>query len=294
MLNLSSPKDYGGLKMLVRFEVDACIINDAETQLMPVDLSPNRLAQSPGPDDYDLSTAMSALSIQSQTEGGSVDADDSGPEIDVIPAGKFVPQSTIAELSTKSLKYMDPNQTSFYGGGRGRGRTEEPQPDWDLYFPQLFVSGTPHHKFAVHERGQFRRVYERTLRDDTLSRHLKTQQHAFDKLRVVLGRIIEIVKEKGSDARLSLVYKFDERRMELYERESSRGCLPRVWLQKFEPLQSFDLGKEAEPSPSVGSAEGSGSPTAIVRQDDGRDQLPGVSLSTPISKSDNAHVTKRE
>ena len=221
--------------MLVRFEVDACSLNSQMSNT-----NPERYDHTPSDDD--LAIAMAGMSLLSQPAEERSEEDDAGPDIVVIPSGKLVPQSTLIELSTKSLRSFVPNSPNAYRG-RGRGAssanrqaTEEPMPDWDLQFPQLFLSGTPHYKFAVHERGQFRRVYEHTIRDDGLQHHLRSQQPSFNKLRVVLERIIDIVKEKGKDARLSLVYRIEEKRMELCERVSSKGCLPKLWLEKFDPI----------------------------------------------------------
>ncbi|KAH8109765.1 hypothetical protein DFH11DRAFT_1515202 [Phellopilus nigrolimitatus] len=194
--------DYGGLTLMLRFEVDACLHFDSETQTRQDSGLYKRPIKSVDPDD--LASALENLSI--------------GPDnkVNVIPAGILVAQSSLIEMTTRNGKHL---QNGI---------------DWQEYFPQLFISQTPHHYLGVHESGQFRRVEAHALKDDVLSGQQRTQQKAYDKLRALLEKIREMVIARGEKGRLSLVYRIATRKLEVFERESMASCLPDSWLSRFD------------------------------------------------------------
>ena len=134
-------------------------------------------------------------------------------DITVIHAGSAVPQSSIVELTTRSQR----NATFF---------------NWQESYPQLFLSNTPHHYLAVHERGRFVEVQKRHLESTELKRIAADSiQEAFKKLRRVLDDIKKLAVKHGETGRLSLVCKNGE--LKVYERLNKDSCLPDEVLERF-------------------------------------------------------------
>ncbi|KAL5519749.1 hypothetical protein ACEPAG_1409 [Sanghuangporus baumii] len=197
--------DYGRLKLLVRFEVDACLHNDTATQDRRD--RPEAMRSIPGDSLQGILAALGKMSIRSDDK------------IKIISRGVLVPQSSLIELGTKSARGMELEGI-----------------DWQEYFPQLLLSQTPHHHLGVHEKGYFRRIDARALNDSVLSVQQQRQQPAFDKLHILLQKIKELVVAHGEDARLSLVYRVETKKFEVFSRKVSGGVLPDMWLERFKPV----------------------------------------------------------
>ncbi|KAL5524262.1 hypothetical protein ACEPAF_9402 [Sanghuangporus sanghuang] len=216
--------DFGNLKLLVRFEVDACLHNDTATQDRRD--RPEAMRPIPGDKPQDILAALRKMSIRSDDK------------IEIVSRGVLVPQSSLIELSTKSARGMELEGI-----------------DWQEYFPQLFLSQTPHHHLGVHEKGYFRRIDAHALNDSVLSVQQQRQQPAFDKLHVLLQKIKELVIAHGEDARLSLVYRVETKKLEVFSRKASGGVLPDMWLERFKPAPQETKNSEDESGPATRAIE---------------------------------------
>jgi len=188
--------------MVVRFEVDACIpqrTNPAPTS--DIDALTDAL--------LDVSLSSTAREKERSTKEQVVDG------LCIRQAGSYVPQKNIMELTTISKWRLD----LF---------------DWSEAYPQLFLSQTPHHYLAVHDRGGFTEVIKRKLgsSDEEMQAATEAAQVSLQQLRQALGTIQNIVVEQWKDGRLSLVFQNGE--LKVYERVSQASCLPEHILKKFE------------------------------------------------------------
>jgi hypothetical protein len=189
------------MNMVVRFEVDACIPPPAVKKMASTS------------DDIDaLADALADVSLSSATrKGPKTIVDDNG--LRIRQAGSYVPQSNIVELATVSkLRHATYN--------------------WSEAYPQLFLSQTPHHFLAVHEKGRFHMVEKRKLGSSDLQDVERAVQKSLHKLRQALGTIKDIVVKHGESGRLSLVCQGGE--LKVYERSSQVSCLPEDILKNFE------------------------------------------------------------
>ncbi|KAH9919492.1 uncharacterized protein BXZ73DRAFT_104965 [Epithele typhae] len=119
--------DFGGLRLVVSGEVDACIPQDAD----PSSTSPPP-AQAPigSPPDPPERPALPPRSA----------------DIAVVPAGAFVPQSALLEIKTEGLRH---------DGGR---RVHAWMHTWSRTYPQMLLSQTPTLLAAGRVRETFVRV----------------------------------------------------------------------------------------------------------------------------------------
>ncbi|KAF8073568.1 hypothetical protein FPV67DRAFT_1478431 [Lyophyllum atratum] len=196
--------DLNGLKLIVRFEVDACIPSEA-----PATSTSTPLASSANVDDL-----IGAFSGESQPSTPTPRSSGPFPKVTIIPAGSVVPQATIVELTTRSVR----NASSF---------------SWEESYPQLFLSQTPHHFLAVHERGQFIEVNKRKLESAELKKVAADSIQAdLGKLRLVLDVIRNLAIKYGERGRLTLLCQDGE--LKVYERTSQASCLPDDILQQFD------------------------------------------------------------
>ncbi|KAG6909281.1 hypothetical protein DXG01_001225 [Tephrocybe rancida] len=201
--------DLNGLKLVVRFEVDACIISAASPTA-----SPSSTSTSGGLDD--IIGALSGVKLDTATATPPPPTAHSGafPKITIIPAGSIVPQASIVELTTRSTN----NALNF---------------NWKESYPQLFLSQTAHHFLAVHERGRFHEVNKRKLESSELKKvALDEIQENLKKLRRLLDQVKDLVIKHGERGRLSLVCRNGE--LKVYSRTSQASCLPDEVLQLFD------------------------------------------------------------
>lgn len=190
------------MKMVVRFEVDACI-----PPSNPKVKVGSKAASTANVDD--LVDALAGVSLKSNSSPAL--EDEYG--LCIRQAGSHLPQSNIVELATISSWRQD-------------------QFDWAETYPQLFLSQTPHHFLAVHERGRFTTIVKRRLGSPELKEIEKKTQNAFWKLWRVLKVIKDVVVKDGRDGRLSLLCQNGE--LKVYERTSKDSCLPETIMKKFE------------------------------------------------------------
>lgn len=219
-------QDYGGLRLLVRFEVDACLYYNVETQSRKDGPS----AQRPIPEDdpNDLNSALQRMSICSDDK------------IEIINGGVLVPQSTLVEMSTKSKRSLEEGI------------------DWQEYYPQLFLSQTPHYYLGVHNNGQFHRIDARALNDSVLTAQKAEQQSSFDKLCALLKEIRELVVSYGVEKHVSLVYRFQNKKLEVFSREQDVNILPESWLHRFEtPVEEHIVEGDRIADTAVGDLDAS-------------------------------------
>ncbi|KAK7001801.1 hypothetical protein R3P38DRAFT_3044555, partial [Favolaschia claudopus] len=189
--------DLDGLKMVVRFEVDACLSRAAKSSAKASTID-DLVA---GLGQVNLGAA-SANTTSTTTHG-----------LTVLPGGRFVPHSSFIELTTRTE-----NRVAQF--------------DWKDAYPQLFFSQTPHHFLAVHYKGRFSAVQKRQLGSSELQGVERSIQPGLGKLRVALGVIRDLVVKHGQRGRLTLVCRSG--RMEVFERESGESCLPEDVLARFE------------------------------------------------------------
>jgi len=191
--------DLNGLKMVVRFEVDACI--------PPPGKYPRRSVSNID----SITSSLSSISL-SQASPSSP----SSAQLIVHEGGSEVPSTAVVELTTRSV-----NTLKLQGY------------DWKAAYPQLFFSQTAHHILAVHQRGCFTEIQKRKLSSDELKAVEKEAQSDLKRLRKVLDVIKEIVIVHGKKGRLSLVCVEGE--MKIYKRISDESCLPEPAMALFDP-----------------------------------------------------------
>ncbi|KAF5340780.1 hypothetical protein D9611_007520 [Ephemerocybe angulata] len=188
--------DLNGLKMVVRFEVDAC-------------LPPTRSRKSIDAAVDDVSDLLAAVNLTSNTSSTS----QSHYSLNIVPGGYEAKSPTIMELTT-----------------RFEGRVNDF--DWADKYMQLFFSQTPHHVLAVHNRGRFSALQRRKLSDPEFQELEKRMQPDLKALRKALALIQSLVIEHGQRGRLTLVCKGGV--LSVYERTSQESCLPDHMMALFD------------------------------------------------------------
>ncbi|KAK7689954.1 hypothetical protein QCA50_006594 [Cerrena zonata] len=189
---------FGGLNMVVRFEVDACL-----------EALPTRTAGRVNVDD--MISQLGGLSLSS-TSTSSPSSTTSNTDVSIIRAGKIVPQSSILEMTTRSER----NVESY---------------DWKESYPQLYLSQTPHHFLAVHRSGMFNQIKKRNLEDREMKEIHAGIERSFRKLNTLLKTIQELVIGHGQRGRLSLVCK--DGALKVHERKSQDSFLPDEVIRRF-------------------------------------------------------------
>ncbi|KAF7290638.1 hypothetical protein MIND_01304000 [Mycena indigotica] len=221
--------NLNGLKIVVRFEVDAYIpapihrssagarsrADETSSQLedLAAQLATTTIAQSaPGPaaTDVEHDFGVSPTSTRA-TASPEPFVQDHG--ITVIEGGTHIPQAALVELTTRS---------AF--------RAQEI--NWAEDFPQIFLTQTPHHFLGVHHRGQFGRVIKRRLGAGELAQVEQDLQPSLLMLVGALKEIAALVRAGGARGRLTLVCRAG--RVQVYERESMESVLPDEMLERFE------------------------------------------------------------
>ncbi|KAI1783569.1 hypothetical protein LXA43DRAFT_1131139 [Ganoderma leucocontextum] len=209
--------NMGGLKIIVRCEVDACIpgpASEATTSTTRATASRTTSTHTTSSNLDDLSDMLSGLNVSRGTSTSTTSPTTQSADLTVIHAGIQRPQSSMVELTTRSARYVD-------------------QFDWAEQYPQLFLSDVPHLFLAVHERGVFQRIKKHEL-GTTEFRRVENDtkiQKGFRQLVAVLRTVQSLVKEHGARGRLSLVCR--DGRLEVFERTSDQGAVPDSDLERF-------------------------------------------------------------
>jgi len=202
--------DFDGLKMVVRFEVDACL---------PHEVPDSKTTRKQGVEDEDpedaLLGALSGLSIGTNTRSSTMPPPSplASADLKISRAGTQVPQSNLIEMTTRS----EISAAKF---------------DWSDAYPQLYLSQTPYHHLAVHRGGTFFSIAKREIGKKDLVAIESKAQPGFKKLRKILGEIQTRVKKGGADGRISLVCKNGV--LKVHERTSKESCLSEDSLALFE------------------------------------------------------------
>ncbi|PIL35057.1 hypothetical protein GSI_02844 [Ganoderma sinense ZZ0214-1] len=210
-------QDMGGLKMIVRFEVDACIpgpASESTTSTTRATTERTAATRATSSNVDDLTDMLSGLDVSRGTSTSVMSTISQSADITVIRAGIQRSQSSIVELTTRSARYID----GF---------------DWEEQYPQLLLSSTPHLFLAVHDRGVFQNVIKHQL-GTTEFRRVENDskiQKRFRQLVAVLRTVQSLVKEHGARGRLSLVCR--DGRLEVFERTSDQRMVPDSDLERF-------------------------------------------------------------
>jgi len=133
-----------------------------------------------------------------------------GSSLTVVRGGSPVPQSSLLEIKTQCSA----------------------REAWLKYYPQLYLSQTPHIFMARHTLGNFHTIRKWQLGSPGLAHIAETFTDRLKKLRLALGAIREIVIARGKSGRLSLVFQDGE--LTVFERISKADCLPPEVLARFE------------------------------------------------------------
>ena len=187
-------KDFAGLTLVVRFEVDACY--------------PSANASSRGAADA-LADALSSLSVSGSTAnaGGRT-----AFGVTVIEAGSEVAQSALIELKTRSAR----NVESF---------------DWADAYPQLYLGQTPTSIIGVHRSGTFFEKREKKMNSPQLKDVARVAQRNLKQIGQLLREIRGLVKERGGERKFSLLCRSGV--LQLVERTSADSLLPVEVLERF-------------------------------------------------------------
>lgn len=133
----------------------------------------------------------------------------------VLRGGSLVPQSTLIELTTRAEHRRD--RPDFF--------------DWKEGYPHLYLSQTPYHIIALHQKGTFIEVQKEQVDSDKLVLVHRELEPEFKKLHNLLAIIQKLVIRYSSERGLSLVCEGGELR--IYERSVTEACLPAEYLARF-------------------------------------------------------------
>ena len=132
----------------------------------------------------------------------------------IVPAGSLLPQSSIIELATRSIRFAD--RTSNEG-----------------VFFQLFLTQTPSHLVAIHQSGTFEKVMRQELDSSEFTgiAEMNGIQKNIAQFVELLKEIQSLVKEHGRTGRLSLVC--EKGKLELFGLDGEEGSLAAKDLERF-------------------------------------------------------------
>ncbi|KAF7297462.1 hypothetical protein MIND_00979900 [Mycena indigotica] len=210
-------QSFEGLKMVVRFEVDAYIptplssssasdLDDLVGRLANMNVSKTPPTSLSSQHDY----AASLTSTRATASPEPVTLDNG---LTVLEGGTHIPHTSLVELTTRTERRAQ-------------------QMDWPENFPQLFLAQTPNHFVGVHNRGRFASVVKRQLGRGEFAQVEQQVQPSLRILGAVLKEIAALVKAYGERGRLTLVCR--EGQLRVYERVSMESCLPDEMLERFE------------------------------------------------------------
>jgi len=210
------------IKMVVRFEVDACLPSAGSSVPKTTTASVD-----------DLADALGGMNIKRATPTTTKTASSSSsPLVNIVRAGTQVPQEALVELTSRSAYFLD-------------------QLDWNELYPQLALSQTPALHMGVHERGVFSQLHEwqldgRPPRAGTRTGAAKapdiSAQRQETGVQIVrLARLLEDVQElaiargPGPAGSFSLVCEGGELRVYARKKDAgAKSCLPPDVVARFE------------------------------------------------------------
>jgi hypothetical protein len=178
-------QDFSGLSMVVRFEVDAYTSSTENIDVLR------------GPRFSEASVASSPTSPLPLAGQGN--------PLTILRGGAIVPQSSLIEVKSPSQKSAAKQK-------------------WAEIYPQLYLSQTPWLYKAIHCHGQFYVVKKTQLGSPELADVAERSKLRFQKLKVALQIIKDIVMKSGAQGRLSFV--LENRELKVYDRSNQASCLP--------------------------------------------------------------------
>jgi hypothetical protein len=135
-----------GVKMIVRFEVDACsppTDDDGPSEAATSDAKHSEKKAPAEASVDDLADALGDINLSSSPASTTKET----TPIKVVRAGRQVPQDTLVEVTSRSTFFVD-------------------QLDWNEQYPQLVLSQTPILCLGIHERGTFKELREWRVDND--------------------------------------------------------------------------------------------------------------------------------
>ena len=220
VLNAIGEQDMLDIKMIVRFEVDACLATDTKTGTPDTRHSAK---DAPELAIDELADTLGNLNVTS-TPTSPTTASSISPTLNIIRAGTEVPQESLLELASRSKYFID-------------------QLDWNELYPQLALSQTPGLRLGVHEGGTFTELRECQVDNDDGAgagepAGLPEQRRETAAQLVRLAHVLEEVQElaitrgPGPAGSFSLVCEGGELRV--YGRKGvKRSCLPQDVRSRF-------------------------------------------------------------
>ena len=192
------------MKMVVHFEVDACLPTDAFGTELAAEVGPTSAVDS-------LADALGGIALSSDASSSP-----SPGTIHVLRSGTHIPQDALLELATRkasSVKHLD----------------------WNELYPQLALAQVPALRLGVHEHSRFTELHEwQVIGTDTGASSpppdLAAQRRETAAQIVRLAHVLEKVQElaisrgPGPAGCFSLVCKNGE--LDVYGRPGARSCLP--------------------------------------------------------------------
>ena len=191
---LTMQQNLGGLKIVVRFEVDAYIEDPVETEELPSEADPSI-----------LSLAGLTLSDPSKTKFG----------LKILRKGpsKAPDLSNLVELTTSS-------------GGFGYRKKDQDA--------QLYLSGTPWLIIAYHDQGNFRTIQKRSFLSSSDEEKKRKWDRDLTLLATFLRSIKDVAAQRGENVRMSLIYDRQHRDVvKIYKPLRQDSFLPTEMLRRF-------------------------------------------------------------
>ncbi|KDQ06416.1 hypothetical protein BOTBODRAFT_181611 [Botryobasidium botryosum FD-172 SS1] len=179
-----------------------------------VDAYDPALAGDAAPDGVDdLLEGLSGITLASSAP--TPKTPESTSEINIVRAGKLVPQASIMELKSRSTRAVI---------------------DWKGVWPQVFFSATPTTVLGRHERGKFVSVERKSL-EEMDSAYAEEAEAGFGKLIQALREIRAVVLSRGKGPGVAFVFMKDGRgSIEVYEKESEHPGVSPELLARYEEL----------------------------------------------------------
>ncbi|KAI5989810.1 hypothetical protein F5J12DRAFT_501599 [Pisolithus orientalis] len=176
--------NFGGLKILLRFAIDACAEPESEDDSFLASFSSLSIGER-GP-----STLSDGLAYSSRF----------GMKVKLTSPRSVLPQSSVIEIKTRAARR---------------------EVDWKESYPQLYLSQTPYLYLARYTRGTFGPVEKVHINSQEMASHAREAEAAMAKLEALLSALLKAVRKYGEGVPLSLVYRAGK--LQLYKRKEGTG-----------------------------------------------------------------------
>jgi hypothetical protein len=211
-------QDMLGMKMIVRFEVDACLPTDAGPAKTGGISDTKRSSKKTAASVDDLADALGGMNFLGSPATTKV------PTINMVRAGTQVPQHALLEVASRSKHFVN-------------------QLDWNELYPQLALSQTPAFRLGVHERGTFTELREWQVdgpgcspSDSSipgLSAQRKETALQIARLAGVLKEVQYLAASRGPGPAGSFSLVCEGGKLRVYGRNNRKSCLPREVMARF-------------------------------------------------------------